>query len=134
MKYMIMMNCPRDGYEKFMAWPKETLEAHVAFMHAFGEKLEKNGEHVVAEGLATPRQAKAVRLGKKGKPVTDGVFPETKEFLAGFWIVDVETPERALELAGEILDAPHVDFMSDGKPFEMVVEVREVMDSHDCIE
>jgi hypothetical protein len=134
MKYMIMMNCPANGYELFMSWPKETLEAHVAFMHAFGEKLQKNGEHVLAEGLASPRQAKAVRLGKNGKPVTDGVFPETKEFLAGFWIVDVDKPERALELAGEVLNAPHVDVMSNGKPFEMVVEVREVMDSHECIE
>jgi len=134
MKYMIMMNCPANGYELFMSWPKETLEAHMAFMHAFGEKLQKNGEHVLAEGLASPRQAKAVRLGNNGKPVTDGVFPETKEFLAGFWIVDVDKPERALELAGEVLNAPHVDMMSNGKPFEMVVEVREVMDSCKDIE
>jgi hypothetical protein len=134
MKYMIMMNCPRDGYAQFMSWPREILEAHFAFMEAFGEKLRAAGELVSAEGLASPVQAKAVRAGKDGKPVTDGVFPETKEFLAGYWIVDVDKPERACELAGEVLAAPHVDVMADGKPFEMVIEVREVMSSHEDLE
>jgi hypothetical protein len=87
---MIIMNSPRDGYAQFMSWPKEILEAHFAFMEAFGQKLRKSGELVGAEGLASPTEAKAVRAGKAGKPVTDGVFPESKEFLAGFWIVDVE--------------------------------------------
>ena len=134
MKYMIMMNCPRDGYAQFMSWPKEILEAHLAFMEAFGEKLRAAGELVSAEGLASPVQAKAVRSGTDGKPVTDGVFPETKEFLAGYWIVDVDNPERAYEVAGEVLAAPHVEVMADGKPFEMVIEVREVMSSHEDLE
>ena len=88
MKYMIMMNSPRDGYAQFMSWPKEILEAHFAFMEAFGQKLRTSGELVSAEGLASPTQAKAVRAGKDGKPVTDGVFPESKEFLAasGLWM------------------------------------------------
>jgi hypothetical protein len=130
MKYMIMMNSPRDGYAQFMSWPKEILEAHFAFMEAFSQKLRKSGELVSAEGLAAPTQAKAVRVGKDSKPVTDGVFPESKEFLAGFWIVDVESPERAYEIAGEVLDAPHATVTADGKPFEMVIEVREVLGSH----
>ena len=130
MKYMIMMNSPRDGYAQFMSWPKEILEAHFAFMEAFGQKLRRSGELVSAEGLASPTQAKAVRAGKDGKPVTDGVFPESKEFLAGFWIVDVERPERAYEIAGEVLDAPHASMMADDKPFEMVIEVREILGSH----
>jgi hypothetical protein len=130
MKYMIMMNSPRDGYAQFMSWPKEILEAHFAFMEAFGQKLRRSGELVSAEGLDSPTQAKAVRAGKDGKPVTDGVFPESKEFLAGFWIVDVERPERAYEIAGEVLDAPHASMMADDKPFEMVIEVREILGSH----
>jgi hypothetical protein len=130
MKYMIMMNSPRDGYDQFMSWPKEILEAHFAFMETFGQKLRKSGELVSAEGLASPTQAKAVRVGKDGKPVTDGVFPESKEFLAGYWIVDVENPERAYEIAGEVLDAPHAPTTVGGKPFEMVIEVREVLGSH----
>ena len=48
-----------------------------------------------AEGLASPHEAKLVRAGKDGAPITDGVFPEAKEFLAGYWIVDVESPEQA---------------------------------------
>ena len=130
MKYMIMMNSPRDGYAQFMSWPKEILEAHFAFMEAFSQKLRKSGELVSADGLAAPTQAKAVRVGKDGKPVTDGVFPESKEFLAGFWMVDVESPKRAYEIAGEVLDAPHATVTADGKPFEMVIEVREVLGSH----
>jgi hypothetical protein len=130
MKYMIMMNSPRDGYAQFMSWPREILEAHFAFMEAFGQKLRKSGELVGAEGLASPTQAKAVRTGKDGKPVTDGVFPESKEFLAGYWIVDVDKPERAYEIAGEVLDAPHASTTAGGKPFEMVIEVREILGSH----
>ena len=134
MKYMIMMNTPRDGYAQFMSWPREILEAHFAFMEAFGQKLRASGELLSAEGLASPVQAKAVRAGKDGKPVTDGVFPESKEFLAGYWIVEVDRPERACEIAGEVLDAPHGTVTTSGAPFEMVIEVREVLDSHQDLE
>jgi hypothetical protein len=134
MKYMIMMNTPRDGYTQYMSWPKEVLEANFAFMHAFGEKLRAAGEWVSAEGLASPLQAKAVRAGKDGKPITDGVFPESKEFLAGYWIVDVDGPERAYKLAGELLAAPHGPITANGKPFEMVIEVREIMIGHEDLE
>jgi hypothetical protein len=79
---------------------------------------------VSTEGLASPARAKLVRAGKDGKPVTDGVFPESKEFLAGYWIVDIDSPERAYEIAAEIATAPHVG----DAPFW--IEVREVMGSH----
>jgi hypothetical protein len=87
MKYMIMMNTPRDGYAQFMSWPKEILEAHFAFMEAFGQKLTASGELVSAEGLASPVQAKAVRAGKDGKPVTDGSFrsPKSSSRATGLW-------------------------------------------------
>ena len=62
----------------------------------FDKELKATGELVSAEGLAFPDQAKLVRAGKDGEPVTDGVFPESKEFLAGYWIVDVETPGAGL--------------------------------------
>jgi hypothetical protein len=121
MKYMLMMNTPRDGYAKYMSWPKEILAANMAFMAEFGKQLRAAGELVGAEGLATPTQAKLVRAGKDGKPITDGVFPESKEFLAGYWIVDVESPERAYQLAAELAGAPGVG----DEPFW--IEVREVM-------
>jgi hypothetical protein len=73
--------------------------------------------------LASPDQAKRVRAGKNGEPITDGVFPESKEFLAGFWIIDVESPERAYEIAGRASTAPG----AGGKPLNMPIEVRQVL-------
>ena len=132
MRYMLIMNSPRDGYTQYMNWPKKILEANTAFMQAFAKKLRAAGELVGAEGLASPQQAKLVRAGKDGRPITDGVFAESKEFLAGYWIVDVETPERALEIAAEASTAPGVAITSaDGTPIEHLwIEVREIPGSH----
>ena len=72
-------------------WSPEDLKAHIGFMMRFAKELSESGELVGAEGLAGPDQARIVRAGKNGAPeVTDGPFPEAKEFLAGYWIVDVE--------------------------------------------
>jgi len=129
MKYMLMMNTPRDGYTQYMKWPKKILEANVAFMHDFNKKLKAAGELVGAEGLAAPTQATLVRAGADGKPITDGVFPESKEFLAGYWIVDVKSPERALEIAAEASTAPGVAIKgADGRMIEHLwIEVREIV-------
>lgn len=126
MKFILMMNTPRDGYEQYMKWPKDVLEANMAFMHAFAAKLSAAGELVSTVGLAAPTRAKFVRAGKDGKPITDGVFPESKEFLSGYWIVDVDSEERAYQLAAEVLKAPHGP-MSAGQGFEFGVEVRQVI-------
>lgn len=80
MKYILMMNCPKTGYETFGAWPKKDLQAHIAFMHGLNKSLRESGELVSAEGLARPQAARIVRAGKGGEPVTDGVFPEAKSF------------------------------------------------------
>jgi hypothetical protein len=122
MKYIMMMNTMKAG-EGIPRWPKEDLQAHIAFMMAFNQSLNESGEFVLAEGLAFPDQAKIVRAGKDGMPVTDGVFPEGKEFLAGFWIVDVENPERAYALAARASSAPG----PGGSPLNMPIEVRPVM-------
>jgi hypothetical protein len=109
MKYMLMMHCPRDGYAQFGAWPKKDIEAHIGFMIGFNKKLSGAGELVGCEGLASPQEAKIVRAGKGGKPITDGVFPEAKEFLAGYWIVDVDSTERAYQIAAEASAAPNAE-------------------------
>lgn len=129
MKFMLLMNSPRDGYEQYLGWPKKILEANIAFMGAMAQKLAASGELVGTEGLASPRQAKLVRVGKAGKPITDGVFPESKEFLAGYWLVDVESAERAYEIAAEISTAPGGPVRGvDGTPTEHFwIEVRQVM-------
>lgn len=129
MKYMLIMNTPRDGYTQYMNWPRKILEANIAFMHALNKKLKDAGELVGAEGLAAPTEGKLVRAGKDGKPVTDGVFPESKEFLAGYWIIDVESPERAYEVAAEASTAPGAPVTgADGRPIEHLwIEVRQIM-------
>jgi hypothetical protein len=123
MKFILMMNTPGGGPYRIASWAPQDFRAHIEFMKGFATKLHKQGELVSAEGLAGPDQAKRVRAGKDGQPITDGVFPETKEFLAGYWIVDVESPERAYAIAAEASAAPG----PGGAPLNMPIEVREVM-------
>jgi hypothetical protein len=122
MKYILMMNTMRAG-SGVPEWPKKDLQAHIAFMKSFGKELRESGELVSAEGLSFPDQAKLVRAGKDGAPITDGVFPEGKEFLAGYWIVDVDTPEQAYAIAARASAAPG----PGGTPLNMPIEVRQVM-------
>jgi hypothetical protein len=135
MKYMLIMNSPRDGYDQYMSWPRELLEANAAFMESFTRKLSNAGELVATVGLASPKQARLVRAGKDGKPITDGVFPESKEYLAGYWIIDVDTPDRALEIAAEAGTAPGKSVTkSDGTTVDHLwIEVREVLDGRQDI-
>jgi hypothetical protein len=123
MKYMLMMNAKGGAAYEIMKWPKQDIQAHIAFMVSFSKKLGQSGELVSAEGLAGPDQAKLIRAGKNGAPITDGVFPESKEFLAGYWIVDVENPERAYQIAAQASAAPG----PGGAPLNMPIEVRQVM-------
>ena len=124
MRYILMMNAPRGtGDYQVNSWSPKDLEAHIAFMHDLNRELTQSGELVGAEGLAPPGQAKLVRAGKNGVPVTDGPFAETKEFLAGFWIVDVDRPERAYEIAAKASAAPG----PGGTPMVIPIEVRQVM-------
>jgi hypothetical protein len=123
MKYMLMMGGTKAGWETFGKWPKKELQAHIQFMIGFSKELGELGELVSAEGLAGPDQAKVVRAAKDSTPITDGVFPEAKEFLAGYWIIDVETPERAYEIAAKASAAPG----PGGAPMNMPIEVRQVM-------
>ena len=124
MKYMLMMHAPRGtGDYQIGSWSPEDFQAHIDFMHRFNKELSDAGELVGGEGLAAPGEAKLVRAGKNGAPVTDGPFPEAKEFLAGYWIIDVDRPERAYEIAAKASAAPG----PGGAPLNMPIEVRQVM-------
>jgi hypothetical protein len=123
MKYMLMMNTPGNGPYQIGNWPKQDIRAHIGHMIALNKKLRELGEFVAAEGLSGPDQATLIRAGQDGSPVTDGVFPESKEFLAGYWIVDVDSPARAYQIAAEASSAPG----PGGAPLNMAIEVREVM-------
>jgi hypothetical protein len=125
MKFMLMMNAPRGNGEWNVAeWAPEDLTAHIKFMKALAKDLTSSGELAAAEGLARPGEARLVRARKDGSPeVTDGPFAEAKEFLAGYWIVDVDSRERAYQIAARASAAPG----PKGAPLNMAIEVREVM-------
>jgi hypothetical protein len=105
MKYILMMNTQKGPYQH-ESWPEKDWKAHLAYWRTLNAQLKASGELVSVEALTAPDQAKRVCAGKDGKPVTDGVFPETKEFLAGYWIVDVENAERAYAIAAQASAAP----------------------------
>ena len=126
MKFILMMGMKTDAAsvsKGIMTWPKQDIQAHIAFMMNLNKELKGSGELVSAEGLAWPDQAKLVRAGDDGAPVTDGVFPESKEFLIGYWIVDVDSPERAYQIAARASAAPG----PGGAPLNMPIEVRQIM-------
>jgi hypothetical protein len=128
MKYILMMNAPKKGWEEFMQWPQEAIKRHVDFMIDLNGRLKARGELVSAEGLTPPSEAKIVRARKDGPPVIDGVFAETKEFLAGWWIVEATGAERAFQIAAEASAAPGLD----GKPMGIPIEVRQIASGPPC--
>ena len=116
MKYMIMMFGDQAGMmeARSVEWIREMIQ----FMQGMDQELRTAGELADSQGLADPTQAKTVRI-KNGVPVaTDGPFAESKESLAGYWIVDVDAEARAIEIASKV-----VAFI------EGPVEVRQVMDA-----
>ncbi|HXW54539.1 MAG TPA: YciI family protein [Candidatus Cybelea sp.] len=123
MKYILMMNANKASWDAYANWSKEDLERNVDFMRAFGKELREAGVFVSTEGLAWPDQAKIVRAGENGEPITDGVFPESKEFLAGYWVIDVESPEQAYQIAARASAAPG----PGGKPGGVPIEVRQLL-------
>jgi hypothetical protein len=125
MKYILMMTGTKADCDAYAQWPKKDLQASVAFMRAFSKELKDSGTFVASEGLAFPDQARIVRAGRDGAPVTDGVFPEAKEFLMGYWIVDVESPEQAYGIAARASSAPG----PGGIPGQQPIEVRQLMSS-----
>jgi hypothetical protein len=123
MKYILMINVPGAGPYQSASWPRADVDAHDAYMRSLTEQLRAAGELVALDILAAPEHARRVRAAKDGTPITDGVFPEAKEYLAGFWIVDVESAGRAYAIAAQASAAPGLA----GEPLRMPIEVREVM-------
>ena len=103
-------------------WKPEEFDAHVRFMLDFATRLERTGEFVDAQAVAP--EGVWVRYDGEGRaPVTDGPFAETKDLIAGWMVIDVDSYERALELAGELSAAPG----AGGKPIHEWLEVRPFM-------
>ena len=110
--------------EPISNWPAEDIEAHIRFQVELNRELTERGELVDAQARSGPDQAKFVVADGASAPViTDGPFLESKELLAGYRIVDVESLERALEIAATASAAPG----PHGVPVKTEIEVREVM-------
>jgi hypothetical protein len=125
-KFMLLQNYEGgEGCDVPMSeWPPEDITAHIEFQRRVNKELTERGELVDAQGLTGPELAKVVTHGGVGAPVvTDGPFPEFKEFLAGYRIVDVDSPERAIEIAAQASAAPG----PGGRPIQQPIEVRAVM-------
>jgi hypothetical protein len=123
MKYILMMTGTKAGVGMYRAWSPKDIQTHFAYLKSLNDELTVSGEFVVTQGLAGPEQAKVVRAGKDGAPITDGVFPEAKEFLLGYWIVDVDGPERAYQIAARLSGGPG----PGGTRLSMPIEVRQFM-------
>ncbi|WP_067828869.1 YciI family protein [Nocardia inohanensis] len=126
MKFMLIKTHSPTEYcdTPIHEWAPEDIAAHIDFQRVLGAELARAGELVDAQGLAGPDEARIVMSDGRSAPViTDGPFPETKEFLAGYWIVDVESPERAYEIAARASAAPG----PGGKPIGEYIEVRQIM-------
>ena len=87
------------GVDTYRAWSQSDIQTYFAYLEDLNKDLTESGEFVANQGLAGPDQAKVVRAGENSIPVTDGVFPEAKEFLLGYWIVDVERPSQSAHVA-----------------------------------
>jgi hypothetical protein len=100
-------------------WTPDEVTAHITYMQDFAAKLEETGEFVDAQALA-PEGAWVRYDGEGRPPVTDGPFAETKDLIAGWMVIDVDSYERAVELAGELSAAPG----PGGKPIHEWLELR----------
>ena len=121
MKYILLMSSTQAGVAGYNTWAQSDRDAVMQTLDAIVKDLVETGEFVATQPLAEPKEAKVVRGLKNSLPVTDGVFPEAKEFLLGYWIVDVATPERAYAIAARISAVPG----PGGVPANMPIEVRQ---------
>jgi len=123
-RFMLIMQGTASGWDSMCQWKPEEIQAHIGFMIKLRDELKDGGELVMAEGLDIPRNTKVVTAKRVDQPtVFDGPFPESKEFLAGFWVVEVPTEKRACEIAARASTAPG----PGGKPLAFPIEVRQVM-------
>ncbi|WP_030232197.1 MULTISPECIES: YciI family protein [unclassified Streptomyces] len=115
MKYLVMVQGTQADYEAMRgkasatspAWSEEEVQTMFAYMGALNDDLSESGELVDGQGLAEPAQTRHVTLGDDGKAViTDGPYGETKELLAGYWVLECESLERVTEIADRVARCP----------------------------
>jgi hypothetical protein len=125
MRFMLIQSYGTiEGVEPLPRWAPDEIQAHIAYQGRINAELTERGELIDAQALTGPEAARIVTYGGAGEPVvTDGPFPETKELLAGWRIVDVDSLERAIEVAAQVSAAPG----PNGVPLGQPIELREVM-------
>ena len=126
MRFMLLQNYGEveSAAPPMTEWSSADVQAHIEFQHVLNQELADRGELVDAQGLAGPEVAKfVVSDGRSAPVVTDGPFPESKELLAGYRMIDVETLDRAIEIAAQASAAPG----PNGEPIRQAIEVRQVM-------
>ena len=106
-------------------WRPEEVTAHLDYYKALAQELIASGERVQSEVLMPPNLAKIVPSDGASSVVTDGPFQEFKEWVAGFQIVDVDSEERALEIAARLSAVPG----PGGVAIQQPIHVRQVMDA-----
>lgn len=122
MKFMVQMNVKHGPYQ-MEGWSPDDVKRMMAHMDGLNASLQASGQWVSAEGLVSPDQARLVTAREDGSPsVTDGPFAESKEFIAGYWIVNVKDADEAYRFAARVSSCPG----PGGKPLNMPVEVRQV--------
>jgi hypothetical protein len=126
-RYMILTKYDDGlGLPPMTDWDPDDLQAMLDYLRALNEALVESGELVEMQVLTGPELAKVVVSDGQNAPVvTDGPFPEVKELLAGYQLVDVDSEARALEIAAAVSAAPG----PGGKPLRQRIEVRQVMGS-----
>ncbi|MFF1450611.1 YciI family protein [Streptomyces sp. NPDC058274] len=122
MKYLVMVQGTQADYEGMRgkpspgspAWSEAELAAMYAYMGAISNDLSETGELVDAQGLAEPARTRLVTAGEDGKPViTDGPYSETKELMAGYWVLECESLERVTEIAARVTRCPGPEGITD---------------------
>ncbi|TXS55878.1 YciI family protein [Streptomyces sp. t39] len=137
MKYLVMVQGTQADYEAMAgkgsadspAWNEKDMQAMVAFMQKINDDLAESGELVDGQGLTSPARTRHVSLDGEGRPVvTDGPYGETKEVLAGYWVLDCASLERVTEIAARVARCPQ----PEGAP-EYPVVIRPIAGSADEI-
>lgn len=124
-KFMLLKHYAEiEGVPPIHTWTPEEIETHLRFMGTLSDELQATGEWVDGQGLS-PRATVVAHTGHGDPVISDGPFAESKELLAGYMTVDVESEARALEIAAKLSAAPG----PGGKPIREPIEVREVLDA-----
>ena len=131
MKYMILLYGSQQDYDAMsgrpsgnVAWTAQDFAAMGAFMEAFNKQLAESGELVETRGLTAPAHARRIRLQEGVPVVTDGPYAETQEVLAGYWIVECDSFDRATDIAAGLAKCPGPEYASGS-----VIDVRPIAES-----